>query len=59
MQKISEHLGISRQGLYGRVQRYDTKLSQTKAVIAFVKRQRHSLNTRGLIFKEAIHEGIQ
>ena len=48
MQKLSEHLGISRQGLYQRVQRYETKLSLEKAVIAFVKRQRHSQDKIGM-----------
>lgn len=48
MQKLSEHLGISRQGLYQRVQRYDMNLSIEKAVIAFVKRQRHSQDKIGM-----------
>ena len=48
MRKLSEHLGISRQGLYQCVQRYDTKLSLEKAVIAFVKRQRHSQDKIGM-----------
>ena len=48
MQKISEHLGLSRQGLYQRVMRYDTKLSFEKAVISFVKQARHAQDKVGM-----------
>jgi len=48
MRKLSEHLGISRQGLYQRVQRYDTKLSQTKSIISFVRQTRYSQDKIGM-----------
>jgi len=48
MRKISEHLRVSRQGLYQRVMRYDTKLNLEKAVIAFVKRLRHTQDKVGM-----------
>jgi transposase InsO family protein len=48
MKKLSEHLGITRQGLYGRVMRYDARLSLEKAVILFVKKIRHSQDKIGM-----------
>jgi len=48
MQKLSEHLGISRQGLYQRVMRYDMKLSLENAVIYFARRLRHSQDKIGM-----------
>lgn len=42
MQEISEQMGISRQGLYARVARYNGKLSAEKQVILFVKQVRQS-----------------
>lgn len=48
MQKISGHLKITRQGLYGRVMRYEAKLSLEQAVVCFVKKTRHVQNKIGM-----------
>ncbi len=43
IQKLSEHLSVTRQGLYRRVMRYEAKLSFKKAVIFY---QKDTLYTR-------------
>ena len=48
MRKISEHLGVSRQGLYRRVTRYETRLSLEKSVISFAKQTRHTQDKIGM-----------
>jgi putative transposase len=46
--KLSEYLGITRQGIYKRVARYDARLSLENAVISFVRQTRHSQNKIGM-----------
>jgi putative transposase len=48
IQKISEHLSVSRQGLYQRVMRYDARLSLEKAVVSFVRLTRHTQDKVGM-----------
>lgn len=63
MQELSEQLGISRQALYGRKARYDHSIKRQDAVIAFVRRMRHSQNRIGMkklyyMFKEQYSEYV-
>jgi hypothetical protein len=58
-----EHLRVSRQGLYQRVMRYDTKLNLEKAVIAFVRQTRHTQDKVGMkklfmMFKNEQHQYV-
>lgn len=48
MKELSEHIGLTRQGLYGRVKRYDARLSVERVIILFVKKIRNEQDRIGM-----------